>query len=149
MQVSTFLWFDGRAEEAADHYTGVFDDSAVLDVQRAPDGRVMTVTFELAGQRYVAYNGGPEFTFTGAISLYAECDTQEEVDRVWANLTDGGKEGPGGSLTDRFGVTWQVMPKALGELLNAAGPDEAERILTALHAMTKIDVQRLIDARDQ
>ena len=149
MQVSTFLWFDGRAEQAAVRYTGLFAGSTILDAQRAADGRITTVTFELAGQRYVAYNGGPQFSFTGAISLYADCDTQEEVDRVWAGLADDGQEGPGGSLTDCFGVSWQVIPKAVGQLLNDAEPDAAERILTALHAMTKIDIQGLIDARDR
>ncbi|MGK8509286.1 VOC family protein [Nocardia asiatica] len=146
MRVSTFLWFDGRAEEAADHYTRLIADSEILDVQRAADGRVTTVTFELAGQRYIAYNGGPQFAFTGALSIYVECDTQDEVDTVWAGLTDGGREGPGGSLTDRFGVTWQVIPKALGELLGGAEPEAAERILTAVHGMTKIDIQGLLAA---
>jgi predicted 3-demethylubiquinone-9 3-methyltransferase (glyoxalase superfamily) len=147
--VSTFLWFDGAAEAAADHYTRLFAGSRILETQRAADGRVTTVTFELAGQRYVAYDGGPRFGFTGAISLYAECDTQEEVDELWAGLADGGQEGPGGSLTDRFGVSWQVMPRAVGALLADAGPDAADRVLTALHAMTRIDIQGLIDARDR
>ncbi|MEV0108264.1 VOC family protein [Nocardia sp. NPDC050799] len=149
MQASTFLWFDGHAEEAADHYTSLVAGSAVLDRQRDADGRVTTVTFELAGQRYIAYNGGPQFTFTGAISLYLDCDTQQEVDTAWVALTEGGKEGPGGSLTDRFGVTWQVVPKALTELLAKADPEAAERILQAVHAMTKIDIQGLLDAHDQ
>ncbi|MGK8520369.1 VOC family protein [Nocardia asteroides] len=99
---------------------------------------------ELAGQRYIAYNGGPQFAFTGALSIYVECDTQDEVDTVWAGLTDGGREGPGGSLTDRFGLTWPVIPKALGELLDGAEPEAAERILTAVHGMTKIDIQGLL-----
>jgi predicted 3-demethylubiquinone-9 3-methyltransferase (glyoxalase superfamily) len=146
MQMSTFLWFDGLAEQAADHYTGLIADSEVLGIQRAADGRATTVTFELAGQRYIAYNGGPQFAFTGALSMYVECDSQDEVDAVWAGLTDGGHEGPGGSLTDRFGVTWQVIPKALGDLLAGAEPDRAERILTAVHGMTKIDIQGLLAA---
>lgn len=149
MRASTFLWFDDRAEEAAEHYTGLFTDSAILDRQRDADGRVTTVVFELAGQRYIAYNGGPQFTFGGAISLYLDCDTQEEVDTAWAVLTEGGQEGPGGSLTDRFGVTWQVVPTAVAQLLAAADPAAAERILTAVHAMRKIDIQGLIDARDR
>jgi predicted 3-demethylubiquinone-9 3-methyltransferase (glyoxalase superfamily) len=147
MRVSTFLWFDGQAEQAADHYTRLIADSEILDIQRAADGRATTVTFELAGQRYIAYNGGPQFAFTGALSMYVDCDTQEEVDIVWAGLTDGGHEGPGGSLTDRFGVTWQVIPKALGELLGGAEPDAAERILAAVHGMTKIDIRGLLAAR--
>ncbi|WP_280424401.1 VOC family protein [Nocardia carnea] len=148
MQVCTFLWFDGRAEEAADHYTGLFADSAVLDIQRNPDGTAATVVFELAGQRFIAYNGGPQFTFTGAISLYVDCDTQDEVDALWTRLTDGGSEGPGGSLTDRFGISWQVLPKAVNELLADAEPEAAQRILDAIHAMKKIDIQGLIDARE-
>lgn len=146
MQMSTFLWFDGHAEEAAEYYTRLFADSPILAIQRAADGRPTSVTFELAGQRYIAFNGGPQFTSTGAISLYVDCDTQEEVDGIWAHLTDGGREGPGGSLTDRFGITWHVVPTAVGELLDAAEPAAADRILTALHGMTKINIQGLIDA---
>ncbi|RJO78313.1 VOC family protein [Nocardia panacis] len=149
-RVSTFLWFDGRAEEAADHYTGAFADAKILDTQRALDGGVSTVTFELAGQRYIAYNGGPELSFTGAaISPHVECDTQDEIDTLWAALTDGGREGPGGSLTDRFGVTWQILPTTLRKLLDNSEPEAAGRVLTALHAMTRIDIQILIDAHDQ
>lgn len=149
MQASTFLWFDGCAEEAAEHYTAIVAGSAILERQRNADGRVTTVVFELAGQRYIAHNGGPLFTFDGAISLYLECDTQEEVDTAWAALTGGGKEGPGGSLTDRFGVTWQVIPRALAELLANADPEAAGRIVGAVHTMTKIDIQGLVDARDR
>jgi len=149
MQVSTFLWFDGRAEEAAEHYTGLFADGEVLDVQRAADGTAATVTFALGGQRFVAYDGGPRFAFTPAVSLYVECDTQAEVDDLWAALTDGGEVGPGGSLVDRFGVTWQVIPRALGEILESAEPYTAERVLETLHAMTRIDIQGLVDARDR
>ncbi|MGW0003036.1 VOC family protein [Nocardia grenadensis] len=149
MQASTFLWFDGYAEEAAELYTRVVADSAILDRQRDANGRVATVTFELGGQRCIAHNGGPQFTFGGGLSLYLECAGQKEVDTAWAALTEGGKEGPGGSLTDRFGVTWQVVPTALADLLAAADPAAADRILTALHAMTRIDIQGLIEARDR
>ncbi|WP_459546838.1 VOC family protein [Nocardia sp. X0981] len=147
MRTSTFLWFDGCAEEAAEHYTRLFADAAILDRQQDADGRVTTVVFELAGQRYIAYNGGSRSAAGGAISLYLECDTQEEVDTAWAILADGGREGPGGSLIDRFGVIWQVVPTALAELLGEADPEAAERILQAVHAMTRIDIQGLIDAR--
>jgi predicted 3-demethylubiquinone-9 3-methyltransferase (glyoxalase superfamily) len=123
--------------------------SAILDRQRDTDGRVVTVVFDLGGQRCIAHNGGPQFTFGGGISLYLDCDSQEEVDTAWAALTEGGKEGPGGSLTDRFGVTRQVVPTALADLLAAAEPAAAERILTAIHAMTRIDIQSLIEARDR
>ncbi|MFI6313731.1 VOC family protein [Nocardia fusca] len=149
MRASTFLWFDGQAEEAAELYTRVVAGSAILDRQRDMDGRVVTVVFDLGGQRCIAHNGGPQFTFGGGISLYLDCDSQEEVDTAWAALTEGGKAGPGGSLTDRFGVTWQVVPTALADLLAAAEPAAAERILTAIHAMTRIDIQGLIEARDR
>lgn len=149
MRASTFLWFDGQAEEAAELYTGVVAGSAILDRQRDTDGRVVTVVFDLGGQRCIAHNGGPHFAFGGGISLYLDCASQEEVDTAWAALTAGGKEGPGGSLTDRFGVTWQVVPTALADLLAAADPAAAERILSAVHAMTRIDIQELIEARDR
>ncbi|MFQ6231032.1 VOC family protein [Nocardia sp. NPDC002869] len=149
MQASTFLWFDGHAEEAAELYTRVVAGSAILDRQRDTDGRVVTVVFDLGGQRCIAHNGGPQFTFGGGISLYLECESQEEIDTAWAALTESGKEGPGGSLTDRFGVTWQVVPTALADLLAVADPAAADRILTAIHAMTRIDIQGLIEARDR
>ncbi|MFC7619320.1 VOC family protein [Microlunatus sp. GCM10028923] len=149
MQVSTFLWFDGQAEAAATHYTALFPDSKILDTQHDADGHVITVVFALAGQRYVAYNGAQPYPLTGAISMYAECESQQEVDTLWTGLTDGGKEGPGGSLVDRFGVTWQVIPTTLQHLLKGAEPETAGRILAAVHAMTKIDIQGLVDARDQ
>ena len=149
MQVSTFLWFGSQAEAVATHYTSLFADSAILETHHDPEGRVTTVVFTVAGQRYVAYNGGSQPAFTAALSLYAECGTQSELDALWAGLVDGGEEGPGGSLTDRFGVTWQVVPTALQELLETADPETAGRVLNALHAMTKIDIQGLVDARDQ
>ncbi|MEU0281361.1 VOC family protein [Streptomyces sp. NPDC006195] len=148
MRVSTFLWLDGQAEAVATHYTALFADSGIGDIHRNPDGRVTTVDFTLGGQRYIAFNGAPRYPFTRAISMYAECDTQPALDALWASLTDGGEEGPGGSLTDRFGVTWQVLPTNLRELLRNAAPATAERVLTALHTMTKIDIQGLIDAHD-
>ncbi|MBZ6230899.1 VOC family protein [Streptomyces olivaceus] len=147
MNVSTFLWVDGQAEALAAHYTALFADSGTGEVQRDADGNVTTVDFTLAGQRYVAYNGGPQYPITPGISLYAECDSQSALDALWAGLTEGGKEGPGGSLVDRFGVTWQVYPSHLRELLRDAEPATAERVLSALHSMTRIDIQVLIDAR--
>jgi predicted 3-demethylubiquinone-9 3-methyltransferase (glyoxalase superfamily) len=150
MDIATFLWFDGHAEEAAEFYTGTFPDSRILSVHRTHvGGPVMTVAFELRGQRFVAFNGGPQFSFTGAISLYVACGSQAELDAVWAGLVDGGHEGPGGSLVDRFGVTWQVMPTVLDELLQDADPVAADRILSAVHASTKIDIQELVDAGGQ
>lgn len=149
MHVSTFLWLDGRAEELSALYTTLFTDSEIRDIQRDADGRVMTVDFTLGGQRYLAHNGGSQLPFGRAVSLYAECDTQPELDAIWAGLADGGEEGPGGSLVDRFGMTWQVVPRKLRELLRGPDPAAAERVLTALHTMNKIDIKALTDAHDQ
>ena len=146
MRVSTFLWFADQAEQAARFYTGLFTDSAITETRRTAAGAVTTVTFTLAGNHYIAYNGGNPFTFTPAVSMFAECANQDEIDALWAGLTDGGSEGPGGSLTDRFGITWQVVPANLNELLESGDPDAADRALNALHAMNKIDIQQLADA---
>ncbi|WP_128374634.1 VOC family protein [Streptomyces cavernae] len=149
-KITTFLWYDGKAEEAAEFYTSLFDDSRIVDVQRYGEagpgekGSVMTVEFELAGQRYVALNGGPEFPFTEAISLQVDCADQEEVDRLWTALTaDGGEEGPCGWLKDRYGLSWQIVPRTLTELMR--DPDEAKagRVMQAMLAMKKIDVAEL------
>ncbi|WP_435880394.1 VOC family protein [Streptomyces nondiastaticus] len=151
-KIKPFLWFDGRAEEAASHYVSVFDDSRVVAVQRygeagpgAP-GSVMTVEFELAGQRFVALNGGPQFSFTEAVSFSVDCADQEEVDRFWARLGEGGEEGPCGWLKDRFGLSWQVTPRRLIELLNDPDQAAAERVMRAMMGMRKIDIQGLEDA---
>ncbi|MCK1795997.1 VOC family protein [Streptomyces sp. XM4193] len=154
MNISTFLWLDGRAETLAQYYTGLFtdagiSDSGIRDIQRDAQGGVTTVDFTLGGQQYTAYNGGSQFPFTPAFSLYVECDDQQQLDLLWAGLTDGGEEGPGGSLLDRYGVTWQLMPVKLRELLSGAEPDATDRVLNALHAMTKIDIQGLVDAHDK
>ncbi|MFI5658839.1 VOC family protein [Streptomyces sp. NPDC051684] len=149
MSVSTFLWVDGQAEALATRYTALFPNSGIRDTQRDAAGRVTTVDFTLDGQHYTAYNGGPQYPLTPAISLYTECETQTELDALWVDLTDGGTEGPGGSLVDRFGMTWQVMPMCLCDLLRTAEPEAAGRVLSALHAMTKIDIQSLIDAHAQ
>jgi len=149
-KITTFLWFNGNAEDAARFYTGAFSNSRVTNVARwgeggpAPAGSVMTVNFELDGQQFVALNGGPEFEFTPAISLLISCESQEEVDRMWARLTaDGGRPGRCGWLTDRFGVSWQVVPKALGELMNGPDPHASARVARALMAMDKLDLDEL------
>jgi predicted 3-demethylubiquinone-9 3-methyltransferase (glyoxalase superfamily) len=146
------LWFDTQGEEAAEFYTSIFENSRILDVSRygeagpRPAGTVMTVTFELDGQKFLALNGGPEFTFNEAISYQIDCRTQEEVDHYWERLTDGGEEGPCGWLKDRFGVSWQVVPSRLSELL--AHPDAAtsQRVMGAMLQMRKIDIAALEDA---
>ncbi|GAA2376572.1 VOC family protein [Streptomyces cuspidosporus] len=151
-KITTFLWFDDQAEQAAHHYTSVFEDSRVVEIQRYGEagpgepGTVMTVTFELAGQRFIALNGGPQFTFTEAISLSVDCATQEEVDRLWERLGDGGEAGPCGWLKDKYGLSWQIVPRKLTELLRDPDPAKSARVMRAMLAMKKIDIQGLVDA---
>jgi predicted 3-demethylubiquinone-9 3-methyltransferase (glyoxalase superfamily) len=151
--ITTFLWFNGNAEEAVELYTSIFPNSRVTKVARwgeggpVPAGSVMTIAFELDGQAFLALNGGPEFPFTPAISLLITCPTQADVDDKWARLTaDGGKPGRCGWLTDRFGVSWQVVPESLGELISDPDPNAAGRVGRALITMEKIDVARLRQA---
>src|SRR5215211_1933456 len=142
-KITTFLTFDGRAEEAVKHYTSVFGNSKVLATSRygdagpGPKGSLMSATFELAGQEFIALNGGPSFTFAQGISLFVSCDTQEEVDELWEKLSEGGEKGPCGWLTDQYGVSWQVIPRALGEMLNDEDPERAKRVMNAMLQMTK------------
>ncbi|MFI7130296.1 VOC family protein [Nonomuraea sp. NPDC050153] len=147
-KITTFLWFDGQAEEAAEFYISLFKDSRVLDVTPGPAGTAMVVTFELAGQRFIALNGGPEFKFTEAVSLYVDCDSQEEVDELWAKLTEGGEESQCGWLKDRYGLSWQIIPTRLQELLGDPDPERAQRAMKAMLGMRKIDVRGLEDAAD-
>ncbi|MEU4211728.1 VOC family protein [Streptomyces sp. NPDC026206] len=154
-KITTFLWFDHQAEEAAEYYTSVFGDSRVVDVQRYGEagpgepGTVMVVTFELAGQRFIALNGGPRFTFNEAVSLCVDCDTQEEVDELWAKLTAGGQESACGWLKDRYGLSWQVVPRRLTELLSDPDPVRSNRVMQAMLGMKKIDIQALVDAYEE
>ncbi|SOD63285.1 Glyoxalase superfamily enzyme, possibly 3-demethylubiquinone-9 3-methyltransferase [Streptomyces zhaozhouensis] len=149
-KISPCLWFDRQAEEAVELYLSVFDDSRVVHVERygeagpREEGSVMTIEFELAGQSYLALNGGPEFVFNEAMSLYVSCEDQEEIDRYWSKLTaDGGQEGPCGWLKDRFGVSWQIVPRVLNELI--ADPDRAKsaRVTRAMFGMGKLDIAGL------
>ncbi len=142
------LWFDGRAEEAAEYYVSVFPDSAVTQVTRGPEGRAMTVSFSLDGHDYVALNGGPQFTFTEAISFQIHCADQDEVDHYWSRLTDGGQESQCGWLKDRFGVSWQVVPVELFTLLGDPDPGRAQRATQAMLQMRKIDVATMRRAAD-
>ncbi|MDT0345160.1 VOC family protein [Streptomyces litchfieldiae] len=152
-KITTFLWFDDQAEEAVELYTSVFDNSRVLDIQRYGEagpgtpGTVMTITFELAGQRFIALNGGPHFRFTEAISLYVDCVTQEEVDDLWTRLTAGGGEGSEcGWLKDRFGLSWQIIPRTLTDLMSDPDPEKSQRVVRAMLGMKKLDIQALKDA---
>jgi len=146
------LWFDTQGEEAADFYTSVFANSRILDVSRygeagpRPAGTVMTVSFELDGQKFLALNGGPQFVFNEAISFQIDCRTQEEVDHYWDRLGEGGEAGPCGWLKDRYGVSWQVVPSRLSELLADPDPETSQRVMGAMLQMGKIDIAALEDA---
>ena len=148
-KITPFLWFDTEGEEAAKLYTSVFPNSRILDVTRygaaapRPEGTVMTVSFELDGQRLVALNGGPNYTFTEAVSFQIDCETQEEVDMFWNTLSEGGEEGPCGWLKDRFGLSWQVVPRALPRLLGDPDREKSQRVMQAMLKMKKIDVAEL------
>jgi predicted 3-demethylubiquinone-9 3-methyltransferase (glyoxalase superfamily) len=147
-KITPFLWFDDRAEEAMHFYVSIFDNAEVLDVSRYGDGKVISVTFELEGQKFMGLNGGPHFNFTPAVSFFVDCATQEEVDRLWDALTAGGEPGQCGWLKDKFGLSWQIIPKALGELLGDPDPVKSGRVLQAMLQMTKIDVAGLQAAYD-
>ena len=148
------LWFDTEAEEAAEFYTSVFPNSRIVNVLHyteagpRPAGSVMTVEFELDGQRFVAINGGPQFHFDEAISLEIECADQDEVDLYWERLTDGGSEGPCGWCKDRYGLSWQVVPRGMEELFADADPKRAERAMQAMFGMKKLDLAALRSAAD-
>ena len=153
-KITPCLWFDTQGEEAANFYTSVFKNSRITDISRygeagpRPAGTVMTVAFELDGQPFVALNGGPEFTFNEAVSFQINCANQDEVDHYWNSLTDGGQEGPCGWLKDKFGVSWQVVPTALSELLNDPDPGRSQRAMKAMLQMGKIDIETIRKAAD-
>jgi predicted 3-demethylubiquinone-9 3-methyltransferase (glyoxalase superfamily) len=150
--ITPCLWFDTEGEDAARHYTSIFPNSRIIDIAHYGDagpreaGTVMTVSFELDGKPFMALNGGPDFTFNEAISFEIECETQAEVDEYWARLGDGGEHGPCGWLKDRFGVSWQVVPRRLNELIRDPDPAVAQRVMAAMLQMRKIDVAALEDA---
>jgi predicted 3-demethylubiquinone-9 3-methyltransferase (glyoxalase superfamily) len=154
-QITPFLWFDGCAEQARDFYLSIFKNSKVLKTSRygdlgpGPKGTVMTTSFELNGQEFVALNGGPEFKFTPALSLVVNCDTQAEIDYYWEKLLQGGTASHCGWLFDKFGVSWQVVPRALGEMLADKDERRANRVVRALMEMIKLDLAVLKRAYDQ
>ncbi len=154
-KITPNLWFDTEGEEAANFYTSIFKDSRVVRVLRygeagpRPAGMVMTVTFQLEGQEFTAINGGPEFKFNEAISLLVNCESQEEVDRFWDELSAGGEKGPCGWLKDRFGVSWQIVPTVLEEMLQDDDAERANRVMEAMLQMSKIDVEALEKAYAQ
>jgi predicted 3-demethylubiquinone-9 3-methyltransferase (glyoxalase superfamily) len=148
-KITTFLTFNDQAEEAINFYTSIFDNSKIVNTTRygdagpGPKGSLMSATFELAGQQFMALNGGPSFTFAQGISLFVSCETQEEIDEYWEKLSEGGAEGPCGWLTDKFGVSWQVVPRVLGEMLNDEDPEKAKRVMNAMLQMSKIEIEGL------
>lgn len=154
-KITPFLWFDTQAEEAANFYTSIFKNSKIGSIKRygdagpRPKGTVMTVAFQIEGQEFVALNGGPQFTFTPAISLFVNCETQEEVDALWDHLVDGGKPMQCGWLTDKYGISWQIIPATLGKLMNDPDPKRANRVMQAMLQMVKIDVRGLQEAYEQ
>ena len=151
-KITTNLWFDTEAEEAANFYTSILNDSKIVNVMRfgeagpRPAEMVMTVTFQLEGQEFTAINGGPEFKFSEAISLLVNCETQEEVDELWNKLSAGGEEGPCGWLKDKFGLSWQIVPTVLDELLQDEDTDRANRAMKAMLQMSKLDIEVLQNA---
>jgi len=144
-KITPFLWFDTQAEEAMNFYISIFKNSKAGSVQRAgPEGPVMSVTFQLEGQDFMALNAGPQFQFNEAISFFVDCKTQEEVDELWAKLTaDGGEESMCGWLKDKYGLSWQIVPSVLGEMLGDRDPQKAQRTLQAMLKMQKIVIADL------
>lgn len=157
-KITPFLWFNNQAEEAVTFYTSVFKNSKIVSIKKYPDeaveehmkgleGKVLTAVFELEGQRFMALDGGPEFKFSEAISLYVDCETQEEVDELWNKLTaDGGEESMCGWLKDKYGLSWQIIPSVLEKLMNDPDPKKSESVMKALFQMKKIDIAKLQDA---
>jgi predicted 3-demethylubiquinone-9 3-methyltransferase (glyoxalase superfamily) len=148
-KIRPFLWFDGKAEEAANFYVSIFKNSKVLGMSRygeegpGPAGTVMVATFELDGQEFLALNGGPEFTFTPAISFLVNCETQQEVDELWERLSEGGETQQCGWLRDKYGLSWQVVPSILGDLMQDEDDEKSGRVMQAMLQMEKIDIEGL------
>jgi predicted 3-demethylubiquinone-9 3-methyltransferase (glyoxalase superfamily) len=149
-KITPFLWFDNQAEEAMNFYISIFKNSKILSVTPGPNGTAMSVTFELEGQEFMAFNAGPHFKFNEAISLFVDCKTQEEVDELWEKLTaDGGEESRCGWLKDKYGLSWQIIPSALGELMGDKDPVKAKRVMEAMLKMNKIETKLLKQAYEQ
>ncbi len=151
-KITPFLWFDDQAEAAVNFYTAVFKNSKIVNVARygeagpGPSGSVMTIVFELAGQEFIALNGGPQFKFNEAVSFVVNCETQEEIDAFWEKLSEGGQKIECGWLKDRYGVSWQIVPIVLGELMADPDPEKRQRVMKAMLGMKKLDIQGLKQA---
>jgi predicted 3-demethylubiquinone-9 3-methyltransferase (glyoxalase superfamily) len=154
-KITPFLWFDNQAEEAMNFYTSIFKNSKPGKISRYGEGgpcqkgTVMSVTFQLEGQEFMALNGGPHFSFTPAISLFVDCKTQEEVDELWEKLSAGGKKERCGWLKDKYGLSWQIIPSALGEMMGDKDPARSKRVMQAMLQMDKIDIAGLRKAYEQ
>ena len=154
-KITPFLWFDGNAEEAVNFYLSIFKNSKILSVARygeagpGPKGTVMTAAFQLDGQEFVALNGGPQFKFTEAISFWVRCETQEEIDEMWEKLSAGGAKSRCGWLKDKYGLSWQVVPPILGEMLQDKDAKKSQRVMAAMMQMDKIDISLLKKAYEQ
>ena len=151
-KITPFLWFDSNAEEAVNFYVSIFKDSKILNISRygdagpGPKGTVMSATFQLHGQEFMALNGGPHFKFTPAMSFFVHCQTQQEVDELWEKLSAGGKKERCGWLTDKFGLSWQIIPDVLGKMLNDKDREKSKRVMTAMLQMSKIEIKKLEEA---
>lgn len=154
-KITPFLWFDNQAEEAMNFYCSIFKNSKILSASRygegapAPAGTLMTGTFQIEGQEFMVLNAGPLYKFNEAISLYVNCETQQEVDELWNKLTAGGEQGRCGWLKDKYGLSWQIIPDTLGKLLNDPDPEKASRVMQAMLQMNKLNIQALKDAYAQ
>ena len=154
-KITPFLWFDGNAEDAMNFYVSVFKKSKVVSVRRygkagpGKEGSVMTGTFQIEGQEFFVLNGGPQYKFTPAISLFVNCETQQEVDELWDKLSAGGRKDRCGWLQDKFGLSWQIIPTDLGKLLGDKDPKKASSVMQAMLQMDKIDIKKLKQAYDQ
>ena len=154
-KITPFLWFDGKAEEAAKFYVSIFKNSRIMDITRygeagpGPKGSAMTVRFELDGQEFIGLNGGPQYKFTEAVSFSVDCKTQEEVDDFWEKLSEGGEQGQCGWLNDKYGLSWQVNPTVLSQMLSDPDPEKSKRVVEAMLRMKKIDIKRLRQAYEQ
>lgn len=154
-KITPFLWFDGKAEEAMAFYTAIFENSKVISVMRygdagpGPKGTVMSATFQLLGQEFIALNGGKQFTFSPAISFFVTCKTQDEVDALWEKLVAGGEPQRCGWLTDKYGLSWQIVPAILGEMLQDKDTAKSSRVMKAMLEMVKLDIGRLKQAYEQ
>jgi len=150
--ITPFLWFDGNAEEAVNFYTSIFKNAKVLGMSRygdagpGPKGTVMSATFQLNGQEFMALNGGPQFKFTEAISFFVKCETQEEIDHYWEKLSAGGQKQQCGWVKDKFGVSWQIVPPVLGKLLGDKDPAKSRRVMQAMLKMNKLEIKALQNA---